>query len=77
MLTMRCRERVSRRASDFDSVGTEEDPMGRLGEFSENSTSKANFRESMSIREAEAIAPVTANSGAFRDLTKGTGKDEG
>ena len=51
MLTsMRCRGRISRRVSDVDSVGTHEDPMGRLGEISENSTSKANFRESMSIR---------------------------
>ena len=50
--------------------------MGRLGELSENSTSKANFCESMSMREAQAIAPVTANSGAFSGLDKGgTGKD--
>ena len=76
--SMRCRGRISERVSELDSVGAHEDPMGGLGEFSENSTSKANFRESMSIREAQAIAPVTANCGAFSGLDKGgPGKDEG
>ena len=50
--------------------------MGRLGDFSENSTSRANFRGSSGIREAQAITTVMANSGAFSGLDKGLAQPE-